>query len=660
MSGIWAEGFENRITDFRISGIRFQTVGAPIQADSDPGLHHYCIRVVNSADSEGSGEDNERKTFPIVEDVQFRGDSTLTGTVSISSGSTTLSGDGTKFTEELNEEGFIHIGQEHYSVASITDDENATLGRNAEGDFTNALACAVNPFEVGCRTNFNFTSLTPSITFRDIEASYSYQSVINSYKATKQNAKNIYCYNCGLVMKGGTITADDSVLFFDGAGLVSLDSIEFHVEHYLNDVFTDQVSNAIGIGQYVGCANIENIMIENNSNTFSYYHIIYARSKFTINGLKIDNYTYDNQSIYLRDSSNLNGSCINGLLDSVTTRDSFIIPPNVDDVKITNCNLEEAPEINGDHCFISGIKTESGSTLIINGERTRVIGSYFLGDVQFQDGSDESIFEGNFVEGSVYGTTGDELSINNNRVFNKGAEGLFDIGSQSVLNNNFWQFHDDTQLSIGNYTVVQGNDFYIRNTTSIDDHFDFSSAGLSVFDGNTVQSSTGIDKRIMTVSKSMRITNNIFENFSLTAKFLISLGTAGNINLSGNKFDGNSGTGIIEVDSNQNQICENNFDCGDSLVVNVVANELGTVISNNNIEVSGGPADVINNAGDNGIMVGNVINNQDGGSVGDYFDVSGDYNVIDSNVVRSRGNGTLLNDTGTGNSAPNNINDTRS
>lgn len=660
MSGIWTEGFENRITDFRISGVRFQTVGAPIQTASDVGTQHYFIRVVNSFDTEGSGEDNERKTCPIVEDIQFRSDVTLTGTISVTNGSTTLSGSGTKFTEELNEEGLINIGDRHYTIASITDDENATLGRNAQGDFTNAKACAVNPFEVGGRFNFNATSLPPSFTVRDIEASYSYQSVIDIYSASKQNTKNIYCYNCGLLMKGGALTAEDSVLSFDGAGQVSIDSVEFHFYGYLNDVFTDQVSNAIGLGQYVGYSNLNDIVVNNSSNTFGYYHIIYARCKFGLDGLEISNYTYEHQSIYFEDNSDLSGSCINNLIDEVTTRDSLIIPANVDDIKITNCGFEEAPEINGDHCLISGIKTESGSTLIINGERTRVIGSYFLGDVQFQDGSDESIFEGNFVEGSVYGTSGDELSINSNRVFNKGAEGLFAIGSQSILSNNFWQFHDDTQLSIDNYTVVQGNDFYIRNTTSIDDHFDFSSGSLSIFDGNTIQSSAGIDKRIMTVNKSMRITNNIFENFALTAKYLIELGTSKNINLSGNKFEGTSGTGIIHVDSYHAQIYNNNFECEDSLIINVEPNEPGVSISGNNIIVTGGPTDVIKTAGDNGVLTGNVINNYDGGAVGDYFDVSGDYNIIDLNVVRSRGNGTLLNDTGTGNSAPNNINDTRS
>jgi len=660
MSGIWAEGYENRITNFKISFVKFQTVGAPVQAETDSGVHHYFIRVTNSADSEGSGEDNEAKNYPIIEDVQFIGDKTLSGTITVSNGSTSLTGTDTNFTEELNESGYIHIGQEHYAIASITDDTTATLARNAEGDFTDAIASAVNPFEVGLRLNFNFTSLTPSVTIRDIDASYSFQHVIHAYRSSKFNVKNIYAYCCGLVMKGGALTADDSVIFLDGTGIACIDSVELHLEDYLNDVWTDQVSNAIGIGEYTGLANINNIKIENNSNTFSYYHIFYLRSKFNLNNISIKNYTYDNQSIYMRDSSDLNGSTINGFIDEVVTRDSFVVPANVDSIKITNSEFEEAPEINGDQCFLSGIKTESGSTLIINGERTRVIGSYFWGDIQLQNGSDESILQGNFVDGSIYGTSGDELSITGNRVFNKGAEGVLSIGSQSILNNNYWQFHDDTQLKINNYTTVKGNDFYIRSSSSIDDHFDFSTAGLSVFDGNTVQSTTTLDKRIMTANASMRITNNIFENFQITSKYLIVLSSSGHINLSGNKFDGTSGTGIIYVDSNHNQICENNFECSDSLLVEVHANELGTILSNNNAEVAGGPTDVFKIAGDDGVIVGNVINNQDGGSVGDYFDVSGDYNVIDSNVVRSRGNGTLINDTGTGNSSPNNINDTRS
>ncbi len=78
-------------------------------------------------------------------DIQGELDRALTGTVSVSSASSAVSGTGTLFTSELDEGDIISIGGEAFTVLSIADNTNLTLSGNHVAGATSSNFFGANP-----------------------------------------------------------------------------------------------------------------------------------------------------------------------------------------------------------------------------------------------------------------------------------------------------------------------------------------------------------------------------------------------------------------------------------------------------------------------------------------------------------------------------------
>lgn len=652
MSAVYHDNYEGQGFDFIFENVRFQNIGAPTMAESDTATNHWAIRI----DSQNQTSGDEYKPFdPIFKNVDIYGDKTLTGTVDVTTGNTALSGTGTSFTTELNEEGYIQVGEETYEIASITDDTTATLGRTADSTESGVRAVAVNPFNKGVSCDIDAPSIKPSITYKNCNFRWTFMQSIYNFSGEVIYIDSCLFYGCGVNMKGGTLDPSDSVIYVN-ASHAHMENLVFKMEHSPDEVWTDGDSHGIGIGEYVSECTVENIHFGSNSNMWNYENCIYTEARIKAKNISADNYIYNTTMIELKDTSDCDSSVLSELYSARTSAGAIDIPTNVTGVIVENSYFERGITLGGDETKLLGCNIEQGE-VEVSGARCVIDGNTLWGDLYLNAGIDESMIANNYIDGSVHGTSGEEVSITNNRVMNKGAEGKFVLGKQSCMSNNYWEFHDDAYLTGAHYCEITGNTFYVRSSATALRIFGFN-GDMVTFTGNTVQISASADSKIIYIEGGSVVANNVFEEFSFT-KRVVHVGSSGNVRVIGNRFKGVTTAEIVAVEGDHSQVANNSFECDGSLCIDALSTSRFGNVSGNVMEVATGPADVVDITGDNYVVKGNVINNADGGSVTDYFDVSGDYNILANNIVRSRGNGTMINDTGTGNVTDNNLEDTR-
>lgn len=652
MSAVYHDNYEGQGFDFIFENVRFQNIGAPTMAESDTAINHWAIKI----DSQNQTSGDEYKPFdPIFKNVDIYGDKTLTGTVDVTTGNTALSGTGTSFTTELNEEGYIQVGEETYEIASITDDTTAALGRTADSTESGVKAIAVNPFNKGVSCDIGAPSIKPSITYKNCNFRWTFMQSIYNFSGEVIYIDSCLFYGCGVNMKGGTLDSSDSVIYVN-ASHAHMENLVFKMEHYPDNVWTSGDAHGIGVGQYTSSATIENVEFISNSNVWNYVNCLYTQARVNVHNMSAENYIYDETMIQFDFAEDCDNSVLSGIRSERTRAGAIDVPVGITGVVVENSYFVIGITFGGEGGKLLNSYIGDGE-VEIHAAQCVVDGNVIDGDLFLNSNSDEVMVSNNYIDGSIYSSAVlEDVSIANNRVLNKGAEGEFVLGPQSCMVNNYWQFHDDTFLSGGHYCEITGNTFYVRNTATATTIFNFD-GDMVTFVGNTVQVGASVNSEIILIDGGGVIANNIFEAFDFSSN-VVSIDSSGNVRVIGNRFYGVTTADVVQVDGSHSHVANNSFECGDSKCIHVFSGEEFIVISGNVIEITGGPGDVVDILGNNCAIKGNIINNSDTGAVGNYFSVSGDYNILANNIVRSRGSGTMVNDTGTGNVTDNNLEDT--
>jgi len=361
--------------------IEFRTKNSPVRKpNSTPDMD----AIWHDPTGLGAGVQANPHGVINIQRCEFHGMQEMTGTVSITSGLSALTGVGTAFNTELFVGSFIQIDNRTYEIATVTDDTNATIVGTASDTESGENAMAIHPWSRAISINTHELDADPLVTIRDCHFNWVLDEILYSY-SNHTVVDNINVFNCTLHDVNHTTPAASEAMFVHFGAEAHFSNISVETYGYLNNVLTDGFWGVFGAsGQ--GKSFFSNCKMINGSNTYRYRHGLWVidqtifASDCSFGGVyggylygayidgtygtesRFENCEFDsgspNHSLYMTGAGHTSPMFTNCNFEEIVFLDTGIDQP-----KFIGCFFDDTVDINGDEEYLTNCHGVTGKLL---------------------------------------------------------------------------------------------------------------------------------------------------------------------------------------------------------------------------------------------------------------------------------------------------------
>jgi len=254
---------DNGNVSIDISDIEIRTFGNPQRVEASAN-NTYCIYHSNNA----TALTNE-KPFVSIRNCTFKGTRLMTGTVSITSGTNALAGTSTLFLTELSVGQYIEIDDRTYAIATIVDDDTATITGTADATHSGEPAVAINPLSNAILIDDQ--NLQKKVDVSVVNCSFVWVSdQVVHLEDCDTTIQNVYIENCATHDLGHSVGAYDSAMISTESGRISIINTRVVIRSHVEKIATNDWRMVLGCN--ITKSYLEQFYCEEkDTTTFTYY-----------------------------------------------------------------------------------------------------------------------------------------------------------------------------------------------------------------------------------------------------------------------------------------------------------------------------------------------------------------------------------------------------